>query len=237
MNVAVVQARMGSTRFPGKVLMDLGGRPVLDHVLTRVHAIAGIDRVCCAIPDGPAQQPLAALAQSLGAVVVAGPEHDVLTRYLKAARHCDAEVVMRITSDCPLLDPSVSGRVLGAFLEGGADYVSNVDPRSWPKGLDTEVFSRRVLEQAAAVATDPYDREHVTPWIRRAPGGRNRAVVLGRPGFADWRWTLDYEADLKFMSEVISALPDQGDRLATFDDIRTLVERSPQIAAINSHLA
>src|SRR5689334_18525028 len=114
MNVAIIQARVGSSRLPGKVMMDLNGAPVLAHVLARAAAIPGIDRVCCAIPDLAENDALAALAGDLGATVVRGSETDVLDRYRQAAAACGAETVMRITSDCPLLDPAVSGAVLAA---------------------------------------------------------------------------------------------------------------------------
>ncbi len=150
MTIAViVQARLGSKRFPNKVLAQLAGKPVLQHVLERCKEIKGVDVVDCAIPRRDAKA-LEELILEWGSCVwvQAGDENDVLTRYLGAARFVDASVIMRITGDCPLIDPDVCGEVLAKFQEGGYDYVSNVYPRTWPKGLDCEVFSREVLEWA-----------------------------------------------------------------------------------------
>lgn len=234
MKVVVVQARMGSSRLPGKVAMDLCGRPVLAHVLARAAAIPGIERVCCAIPEGAADDPLADLAARLGAEVARGSETDVLGRYLAAARQTGASVIMRVTSDCPVLDPDVSGRVLAALENAGADYASNVDPRSWPKGLDTEAFTREALERAGAEATDPYDREHVTPLLRRADWSRRANVELEAEPCPDWRWTLDYPQDLQFLRELLSRTADPLQ--ARFEDLRAIVRAEPRLADINHHL-
>jgi len=231
--VAIVQARMGSTRLPGKVLRDLNGVPVLAHVVSRVRAIPGVALVCCAIPEGEADDRLSAAAEALGATVCRGPEGDVLTRYLIAARTCRARVVLRFTADCPLLDPGVSGRVLSELLLHGSDYVSNVDPRSWPRGYDTEAFTRDALERAAAEATDAYDREHVTPWMRRSSDLTRRNVALDTARCATWRWTLDYEQDLAFARNVLARLP-AFPHLPRFDEIRAVVERHPEVAAMNA---
>jgi len=233
--VAVVQARTGSTRLPGKVLRPLAGRPVLAHVLERAAAVAGVERVCCAIPDSPGNDALAELASELGAVVVRGPEHDVLARYLAAARATEASVVMRITSDCPLFDPEVGARVLSRLTESGADYCSNLEPRSWPKGLDCEAFARGALERAAAAATEAYDREHVTPWLRTSPEIRRSNVSLDTDRYAGWRWTLDYSEDLAFLQAVFERLP-TADGPAEFEAVRTVVEADPALAALNAHL-
>lgn len=235
MIVAIVQARTGSSRFPAKVLQDLAGQPVLEHVLRRVQAIPGVDSVCCAVPAGSEDDPVATLAANCNVAVVRGPERDVLERYRLAADACGAEIVMRITSDCPFLDPATSGLVLSRFLADGPDYCSNVDPRSWPRGLDTEVFSREALDAAAAWAEAAAEREHVTPWIRSNPDYRQSNVVRAGRFLADWRWTLDYPEDLQFMRAVLDGLADCRE-LADFDRIRAFVELHPELALINAHL-
>ena len=161
--VVVVQARMTSTRLPGKMMLSLGGEPVIRHVLRRCCEIPGIDRVILAVPTDK-NTPLMREALALGVTVARGSEHDVLGRYRKAA--LGADIVMRVTGDCPLIDPEVCGRVL-ALMEDGVDYVSNVMPRGFPKGLDCEVFTSEALERAHKEATDPKDREHVTLWMQR----------------------------------------------------------------------
>ena len=235
MNVAVIQARTGSSRLPGKVLLPLAGAPVLAHVVARARAVPGVEAVCCAIPDGARDDALAEVAAGLGAVVVRGSETDVLERYRQAARATDARAVMRITSDCPLFDPEVGGRVLAAFAAGGFDYCSNLEPRSWPKGLDCEVFSREALERAADAATDAYDREHVTPWLRRSPEVRRGTVALCSQDCAAWRWTLDHPEDFAFFEAVMTRLP-PWPALPGFAQVRAVIEAEPALADVNAHL-
>lgn len=233
MHVAIIQARMGSTRLPGKVLNMLGGRTVLAHVVARAERIPAIDKVCCAIPDSAENDALADSARALGALVHRGSEHDVLSRYHGAAVTADADVVVRITSDCPFLDWQVSGAVLARFLEGGVDYCSNLEPRSWPKGYDTEVFSRAALERANAEAREPYDREHVTPFLRARDDIARAGVICSDGDFSPWRWTLDYPEDLQFCRAVLERA---GTELPGFEEIRAIVEREPDIARVNAHL-
>jgi spore coat polysaccharide biosynthesis protein SpsF (cytidylyltransferase family) len=230
-SVAVIQARMGSSRLPGKVMMDLAGQPVLAHVVARAKAAPGVDQVCCAIPDTRADDPLAELAEGLGAVVVRGSEADVLSRYAKAAEATDAERLLRITADCPFLDPEVAGQVL-ALLDGGADYGSNVAPRSWPKGLDVESFTAEALRKAAWAASDPYDREHVTPWMRANLVCAN--LALPSDARAGWRWTLDHPEDLEFCRAVAARLP-PWPHLAAYAEVAAVVEAEPALAKINAH--
>jgi spore coat polysaccharide biosynthesis protein SpsF len=234
MIVAIIQARLGSSRLPGKVLENLAGRSVLDHVIARASRIDGVDRVCIAVPDLARDDALAEAAERAGAQVFRGSENDVLSRYHGAAAATGADVVMRLTSDCPLLDWEVSGAVLKAFLAGGLDYASNLEPRSWPKGLDTEVFSRSALNEAHERATENYDREHVTPYLRAQNHIKRGGVVCSSGDFAGWRWTLDYPEDLQFCQAVL----DRADSaFPGFEEIRAIVERSPEIAKINAHLS
>jgi spore coat polysaccharide biosynthesis protein SpsF (cytidylyltransferase family) len=229
--VVVIQARMGSSRLPGKVMMDLAGRPVLEHVVARARAAPGVDLVCCAVPDTDKDAPLAKLAAELGAAVVRGDEQDVLSRYAKAARETGAERIVRVTADCPLLDPEVVGRVL-ALLDGGADYASNVAPRSWPKGLDVEAFTAGALRTADEAARDAYDREHVTPWMRANLARANLSLPSDeRQG---WRWTLDHPEDLEFCRQVARRLP-PWPHLAGYDEIAAVIEAEPGLADINRH--
>lgn len=234
MIAAIVQARMGSSRLRGKVLEDLAGQPVIARVLARAARIPGVDAVCCATVDSVDNDAIAAAAAGAGAVVFRGSEDDVLARYAGAAAMLGADVVMRLTCDCPFLDWMVSGGVLAAFLDAGADYASNLDPRSWPKGLDTEVMTRAAMEEAAARAEETGDREHVTPYIRRAPHFARVSTICSEGDFASWRWTLDYPEDLVFCRAVMERV--EGD-LPTFAEVRAVVEAEPEIAALNAGLA
>jgi spore coat polysaccharide biosynthesis protein SpsF (cytidylyltransferase family) len=228
----IVQARMGSTRLRGKVLMDVGGRTVLDHVMSRCRAVAGADAVCCAVPDTADSDPVAAEARRLGVEVFRGSEADVLDRHWRAARALKADVVMRITSDCPLIDPEVAAEVLGLRAKGDLDYACNNMPPSWPHGLDCEAMTFAWLDRAAREATAPYDREHVTPFIRNHPDSRKANLPCPVAGVARHRWTLDTPADLAFMRALFPHLPPgaagHGWRAAL-----ALVEADPGLAHVD----
>ncbi len=229
----IVQARMASTRLPGKVLERLAGETVLAHVLRRCAAIDGGDVVCCAIPESADCDAVAEEAGRCGARVFRGSENDVLDRYHRAAGDCDADVVMRVTSDCPLIDPDVCGCLLWLFRDQGVDYACNNSPPGWPHGLDCEVFTAAALARAAIEASTPGEREHVTPWLRAHPDIR-RASLAGPGGdSAAMRWTLDYPEDLAFFTALFELLP-APPAIAGFEEIVTLLRANPHIAAINS---
>jgi spore coat polysaccharide biosynthesis protein SpsF (cytidylyltransferase family) len=230
---AIIQARYGSTRFPGKVLEDLAGKTVLAHVIERCRLTRGIDAVVCAIPDDDKSDIVATEAEQCGAVVIRGSEHDVLDRFVKAADANGAEVVMRVTSDCPLTDPEINARVIDLLRAENCDYACNNMPVTWPHGLDCEVFTREVLLRAGREADQSYDREHVTPWIRTAQGIR-RANLPGPGGVeADYRWTLDYPEDLAFFRAVHARLPDAAG-VAGYREVSALLKQHPDIATINA---
>jgi spore coat polysaccharide biosynthesis protein SpsF len=229
--VCIVQARVGSSRLPGKVLERLGNAPVLAHVLRRCQAIASVDAVVCATVEGPDGEAVADLARAQGVCVYRGSEWDVLARYQSAARKAGADIILRVTSDCPLIDPEVCDAVLRLRATTDADYATNNMPPSWPHGLDCEAVTRAALEAAAAQATEPGDREHVTPWIRRNPAFRR--VNLAGPGghLAAARWTLDYPEDLAFLRALDTHLPLDGD--ANWHAVAGLLARQPELARIN----
>lgn len=228
----IVQARYGSSRLPGKVLLPLGGRPALAWVIARCARIPGIDRVVCAIPDDRASDAVAAVAQDWGAMVFRGSEDDVLARYDGAARAVGAELVMRVTSDCPLVDPGVAGAVLALLKEAGADYACNNMPPLWPHGLDCEAFRADHLALAARVADRAYDREHVTPWLRR--NGDLRRVNLDGPGGGGerHRWTLDWSEDYAFFAALWDAMGERAGQASAAEIVAFLADR-PAIVALN----
>lgn len=230
--VVVVQARYGSTRLPAKVLRQLAGKTVLEHVLTRCRRIEGVDDVICATGLDPANDPIVAEAGRLGFRVFRGDENDVLARYLGAARLAEADIIMRVTSDCPLIDPVICGAVFRLQAERGADYAANNMPRLFPHGLDCEVFTRAALEQAAVATTEPYDREHVTPWLRRHPGLK-RANLVG-PGWPAnmHRWTLDYPEDFAFFEELFAC--GTAEQLDSLQGILSLLAVHPRLSTINA---
>jgi spore coat polysaccharide biosynthesis protein SpsF len=229
----IVQARNLSTRLPGKVLKPLAGHTVLEEVLRRCAAIPGADAVICAIPDQPEDEALIPLVKRAGSLLARGSATDVLTRYRRAADEAGADIVMRVTSDCPLIDPLLCGEVLQRRSETGAEYACNNIPPSFPHGLDCEAFTADALRRADAAARDPDDREHVTPWLRRAPEIA-RASVKGPGGrVAEQRWTLDYPEDYEFLRAVFDLLP-ATPAIPPWREVMKIIERHPELAAINA---
>jgi spore coat polysaccharide biosynthesis protein SpsF (cytidylyltransferase family) len=204
--VAIIQARMGSTRLPGKVMADVAGKPLLRHVIDRVGAIQGVDQVILATPSSEYERPLIQLAKDCAIEIFAGSEDDVLDRYYQAALTYSADAIVRITADCPFLDPVVSSLVVKRFVQGAYDYVSNIHPPSFPDGLDTEVFSVVALERAWREGVLASEREHVTPYIWKNPGKFRVFNVAHDRDLSSLRWTVDEPADLEFVRAVYSYL-------------------------------
>lgn len=228
--VMILQARMTSTRLPGKVLMPVAGRTILEWVVRASERVPGIDVVCVAVPEGEVHDPVADEARRLGAAVARGPELDVLERFRMAAAATGADEVMRVTTDCPLMDPVLCGEVLALRREAKVDYACNNEPFGYPHGLDCEAFTAEVLERAAANAIDPYDREHVTPWIKRDPGV-SRAYLEGPGGErARWRWTVDHADDVRFFTAVAEAL---GEGCNDSAQVIELIEGRPELLELN----
>lgn len=234
--VAVIQARMTSTRLPGKVLLPLAGRPVLWHVVERARRIPGLDGICVAIPEGDAHQPLAELAESMdGVVVVRGPEDDVLERYVRAAEVSGADIVVRITSDCPVLDPGIAGAVLAASRATGC-YARTAFETGVPLGLDVEAAPAGMLAECAASDPDDYEREHVTPFIWRRPD-RFPAILIDRsPDRRSWRLTLDEQADYELM-QVLFDLLGHDEPFFDLPRIERAISERPEILEINAGVA
>ena len=207
--VAIVQARMGSTRFPGKVLRDLNGRPVLAHVVQRLRRSRCVDEVVVATTTATSDNGVAALAQSLGVAAVRGPEDDVLTRFVIAAREHRADVIVRVTADCPLLDPRLVDRVVRALDHRHADYACNVLPPTYPDGYDVEALTASCLARMDTEASLAYEREHVTPRAREHPEAYRVATVRCRRDLSALRLTVDVPADLDRVAAILAALPEE----------------------------
>lgn len=237
--ICVIQARMGSSRLPGKVLMNLEGKPVLLHVLDRVLRARTIDYVVVATTDNPNDQKIVDLVSGYHpkVSVFQGSEHDVLDRYYNAALAGKAEVVVRITSDCPLIDWEVLDKVVSRFLEAkNVSYISNVGKkRTYPRGLDVEVFGFKELERAWRDAKLPAEREHVTPYIRNHPEIFNTLDVENDEDYSFHRWTLDEIDDFKLIAEIYKHLYSQKPDFA-MTDVLTLFERNPDLIKINAHV-
>ena len=232
--VVIVQARMGSTRLPGKILLPLGGQTALAQCLRRCQAIPGIDAVVCAVPEGEHDDAVAAEAQRCGVLVVRGSGADVLARYHKAAQQVGARWVVRVTSDCPLIDPVICGQVLATLKTQDLDFVCNNLPPSWPHGLDVEAFTFAALDQAFHAATDPFEREHVTPWIRNNPQIRKGNVARSGRSLAEiCRWTLDFPEDYEFLSAMFDLLP-PSPAIPDLRTVMTVTAEHPYLTEINA---
>ena len=230
----IVQARHASTRLPGKVLLDLNGRTVLSRVLERCQSIEAADDICCAVSEGLDSDPVAVEAERCGVRVVRGPESDVLARYYLAACEMEASVILRVTSDCPLLDPAVCSDVLRLRERRGAGYAANNFLSTWPHGLDCEAFTFAWLERAYREAQDPYQREHVCPFIRNHPEIETANLASPNPDLCRHRWTLDTPQDWEFMEAVFQRLPEGPENWAWASPL-ALVEAEPEIWALNAN--
>jgi spore coat polysaccharide biosynthesis protein SpsF len=228
--VAIVQARMGSTRLPGKVLADIHGRPMLWHVLQRTRAVTSVDDVVVATTIEPADKLVVDFCSEYGVVCFRGSENDVLDRYYQAARHVEAQAVVRITSDCPLIDPGIVDKTLRLFLTEEPDYASNCVRRTYPRGLDTEVMSFRALELAWREAREPYQRAHVTPYIYENPARFRILSVTGDQDHSSYRWTVDTPEDLELIRHLYAHF--QGEKFL-WTDALNLMECEPQLSGIN----
>jgi spore coat polysaccharide biosynthesis protein SpsF (cytidylyltransferase family) len=201
---AIVQARATSTRLPGKVLADIGGEEALALLLRRLTRAKELSDVVVATSEESSDDAVAALATDRGARVVRGPLEDVLERYRGAIEAIECDAVVRITADCPLIDPAVVDGLVERWREGDEEYVANViEPRSYPVGQDAEVVSSHALRKAAAGATEPYDREHVTPYIRERPDVFPQARVGLDPPLDEVRMVLDTQEDLESLRRLV----------------------------------
>ncbi len=226
----IVQALAGSNTTSEKVLAPLGGEPVLTHVLRRCLAIPEIGQVVCATVTDSAGDPIAALAEKLDVTVFRGVARDALAHYRDAAGAVDAKVLLRVTSDCPLIDPEICGALLRLRAAEEADYAANNMPPSWPRGLDCEAFTREALEEAEEIASDPADRTQVTSWIRRNRAFR-RVNLAGRGGtLTEQRWLLDGPEDLAFLRDLYDRFPDAN---PSWSEIARLVAREAPRGLIN----
>ena len=222
---------MTSTRLPRKVLLPLAGVPMVIRVVERASAIAGVDVVCVAVPDGEDHEPLvAAVAEHRpDAVVARGPENDVLRRTVGAADATGADLVVRVTSDCPYLDPDVSGAVLAAARTAGVPYARTAFRSGYPLGFDTEVVTTDALRAADAEAVDPYEREHATPFIWRRPERFPCLWLDHLPDRRDWRLVVDAPEDYELATRVYDELG-PGFRFA---DLEELFAARPDLLEIN----
>jgi spore coat polysaccharide biosynthesis protein SpsF len=232
--VAVIQARTGSTRLPGKVLMPLLGEPILSRVVHRVSMATRIREVVVATTTEPGDDAIVELARREGWALERGSPDDLLSRYLQAAHHHDADPVVRITSDCPLIDPGLIDRVVDALAGEGADYASNtLEPRTFPRGLDVEAMTLPALERAGREDADPASREHATPYLYRHPEQFRLAAVRWPVDLSHHRWTVDTADDYRLVTLLYEAL---GREDFSWTDVLAVADAHPEWSALNRHV-
>ncbi len=234
--VAITQARMGSMRLPGKVLLDLAGASMLERHVTRLQRTTSLTEVVVATTVQPVDDAVAALCETRGWACFRGSEDDVLDRYYQAARAYNAEVVVRVTADCPLIDPELVDRVVRLLVGGqpGLDYTSNCLPHdTYPRGLDVEAFTFAALERAWREDGRPDSREHVTPYIERHPNLFRQTGVTNPVDYSALRWTVDTSADLELVRRIFMAL---GDGPFGWETVLELLARHPEWSDLNRHV-
>jgi spore coat polysaccharide biosynthesis protein SpsF len=236
MITAIIQARMGSTRLPGKVLKMLAGQPMIAHVIQRTRAACKLDQVVLATTQDASDDPLAEFAASLGVVVFRGSVDDVLDRYYQAAKSSGATTVIRITGDCPVIDPAVIDATVGLFQSGDYDYVSNFIHRTYPDGLDTEVMRFSALETAWQEAALKSEREHVTPYLYKHPEKFQQVGLVQPIDLSAYRWTVDEPRDFEFITAIYDALYTEN---PSFDmaAIAKLLDNHPELLDVNAGIS
>lgn len=222
---------MGSTRLPGKVLKDLGGETMLSRVVNRVRRARLIDEVVVATTDRAADEAIVAECGRSSVTVTRGDQEDVLDRYFRAAQERKADVVVRITSDCPLIDPEITDKTVAAFLEARPDYASNRLVQTYPRGLDTEVMTFDALERSWHEARKPYERTHVTPYIYEHPEDFRLLSVTADADYSSHRWTVDTPEDLEFVRAIYSRLA--GNAAFLWGDVLEVLDREPELIELN----
>lgn len=235
---AIIQARMGSTRLPGKILADIGGQPMLARVVERARRASTLNGVMVATTTQPADDDVERLCRQRGYDVFRGHPTDVLDRYYQAARAAGADVVVRLTADCPVIDPAVIDKVVRAFLTADPpiDFAANrlPDDRSFPIGLDTEVCSFDALARAWAEARESYQREHVMPYLYETPGRFRTLLVRSERDLSHLRWTVDTAEDLELLRRIYAHFAGRDD--FGWGEVLALMEREPSLAVINAHV-
>jgi len=232
--IALIQARRGSTRLPGKVLLDLEGKTVLEHVIDRVSASRFINDVIIATTVRKEDLNIVKLCADLGISVYCGSVDDVLDRYYETARLFGADHIVRITSDCPMIDPSVIDDVIGLHLRENADYTTNTLKETYPDGQDVEIFTFGSLKNSWKNAKLASEREHVTPYIRKSPEYKLVNMEC-RKNLSNKRWTLDNSEDYEFIKIIFENLYGRNP-LFGMEEILKFIDEKPEIERINENI-
>jgi len=233
--ICIVQARMSSTRLPNKVLMELGGKPVLSQVINQLSFSKKINQIIVATSTSKEDDAIIQWAKQNKIDYFRGDLDDVLKRFYDTAKYFQADIIVRITADCPLIDPEIVDEVIKQYIKTNSDYVSNTNPPRFPDGLDTEVFSFYALESAYKNASLKSEREHVTPFIRNNPTVFKIGNYEIEKNYESMRWTLDNTEDYHFLKNIYNRLIKYDDYIH-WQDVISLLDNKPDIMNINSHL-
>lgn len=232
--VAIIQARMGSTRLPGKVLEDLSGETVLARVVSRTRQARLVDEVAVATTIESADDAIAKECERIRVGWFRGDEADVLDRYSRAAEKSMADGIVRLTSDCPLIDPELIDETIRVFLDQKVDYATNALTVSYPPGLDVEVMTAEALTRAWSSAREAYQRTHVTPYLYENPAMFKMASISADRDYSKYRWTVDTAEDLELIRAIYGHFAPRDN--FGWREVLVLIERHPELAEINSHV-
>jgi spore coat polysaccharide biosynthesis protein SpsF len=235
--ILIVQARMGSTRLPGKILREVLDKPLLAYEIERLRRVSKVDEVVIATTKNPSDKPVVDFCQHEQVPIFRGSEEDVLDRFFRAAKAFSADVVVRVSGDCPLIDHNIVDEVIQFYLDHYPEYtyVSNTLERTYPRGLDVEVFSFEALKKTAKEAVKPEEREHVTPYIYGYPDRFALGSVIHSPDLSGHRWTVDTEEDFELIDKLLRVLyPVKPD--FTMEDVLGQLDDHPEWASINAHI-
>jgi len=235
--VAIIEARMTSTRLPGKILLPIEGKPLLEILVERLKQAEFLDKIVIATTDKSSDDIVEQLAQRLGVGFFRGSEEDVLDRVLQAAHASNADIIVEITGDCPLLDPRLVDQLIRIYQQKGVDYVSNILKRTYPRGMDLQIFSTKVLEKVARLTQDPVDHEHVSLYIYEHPEVFSLFNVESDlpEKFWDARLTVDTREDFELIKAIFESLYPSNPAF-TLEDIVDLIEKRPDLLSINRNI-
>ncbi|WP_213586903.1 cytidylyltransferase domain-containing protein [Paenibacillus sp. J2TS4] len=235
--VAIIQARINSSRLPGKVLMKVMDKPLLEYQVERLQRAVSLDDIVIATTTGSQDDAIADWAKKLSIPCFRGPEQDVLARYSMTADRYQADAIVRLTADCPLLDPQIVDKVVESYVlySPPYDYFSNIYERTYPRGMDTEIFSAEALKMAHNEAVRPYDREHVTPYLYNHPDRFKIGGMIHHTDESRYRLTVDTPEDFQLISRIIETLYPLDPHF-TLDTILELLRTHPDWVRINAHI-
>jgi len=235
--VAIIQARMGSTRLPGKILKTINGKTLLEYQLDRVKQSNIINQIIIATTVKETDQPIVDFCENYGVEYYRGSENDVLSRYYEAAKSNDGDIIVRLTSDCPIIDPRIIDKTIIYYLENSSnfDYVSNTVERTFPRGMDTEVFSVNVLKKAYEEACLERDREHVTAYFYTNPEVFKIGYISNDKDYGNYRWTVDTSEDFQLIQLIVNKLYKKNE-MFYMEDVIDLLEKHQSWVQLNAHI-